>query len=375
MEAVDEARTATEIAWNRWDALVDLELAQRAWEGWDTRDVAAAARVGSWSEWDAFCARLDALPRREELSQSEPIQLDDIRATRRSAEHRYAVERCHATLERRIRQAWAGRCVAGGVPGPPDRLALALLEEHGGMLRTEELARGWLTALPYLALDGAERVTYAFLVREGIGWEAAARRNPYRECASALSRGVLYGLVRPGRPAEAAELAWRDARMSHTGSGLYGAMFVAASLAVAFVAGDPEEVLYVGAGEVPAASPLYEAIMTLLAAHRKGASPAEAAAAALHFRQRPLPAGHALRGAGLVAHALLYGGGNVRQTLRCVDDALNESDDVAGSVAKGVACAILGALDVTDSSLTLPASLEELAARTAALARTYSVVA
>lgn len=374
MQAVEEARTATEITWNDWCALAELELAQRAWEGWDAQGV-ALPRLSSWSEWDAFCARLDALPRALRAAQAQPQQLADIKAARRSAEHRYAVGACAATLQRRIRQAWAGRCAGGDVPGALERLSLALLEEQGGRFETAQLARRWLSCLPYLSLKGAERVTYAYLVREGTTWEAAASRNPYRECASALTRGVLYGLVCPGRPAEAAELAWQDARMSHTGSGLYSAMFVAASLAVAFVASDPEEVLYVGAGEVPDASPLYEAVMSLLAARRKGAPPAEAAAAALDFRGRPLPAGHALRAVGLVAYALLWGDGQVRRALQCIDHAQCGGEDLAGAVAKGVAGAILGALDVDDGSYSLPAGLEELAARTEALARTHVAAA
>lgn len=45
----------------------------------------------------------------------------------------------------------------------------------------------------------------------------------------------IFGHACPGRPERAAELAFRDAVLSHERNGVYGAIFFAATLAAAFV--------------------------------------------------------------------------------------------------------------------------------------------
>ena len=62
--------------------------------------------------------------------------------------------------------------------------------------------------------------------------------NPAGELCGALIRADAYGYACPGHPALAAELAWRDATMTHRRTGVYGAMFVAAAIAAAFVERD-----------------------------------------------------------------------------------------------------------------------------------------
>jgi ADP-ribosylglycohydrolase len=153
--------------------------------------------------------------------------------------------------------------VIDGMPEDDDLnyplLGLALLEEHGGDFSTDDVAQAWLTLLPAGRVFTAERVAYRNLL-DGISPpETAVVRNPYREWIGAQIRGDVYGWARPGDPRAAAGLAWRDARLSHTRNGVYGAMYAAALVSAACVATGVDEVLDAGLSVLPAASRLAEA--------------------------------------------------------------------------------------------------------------------
>ncbi len=117
-------------------------------------------------------------------------------------------------------------------------LALLLLEENGLALQTLDVARAWLKRLPFAAVFTAERAAYRVLVERGNEWFAeggplgfeleACSDNPFNDWIGAQIRADLYGWVCPGRPDLAADLASRDARLSHRGDGVHGAAFVAA---------------------------------------------------------------------------------------------------------------------------------------------------
>jgi ADP-ribosylglycohydrolase len=117
-------------------------------------------------------------------------------------------------------------------------LALLLLEEKGASLETADVARAWLRLLPAGATYTAERAAYRTLLDRAAehfanGAEAGfdlteCAENEYNDWIGAQIRADLYGWVCPGRPALAADLARRDASLSHRGEGVYGAVFVAA---------------------------------------------------------------------------------------------------------------------------------------------------
>ena len=117
-------------------------------------------------------------------------------------------------------------------------VALLLLEEHGAEFGTADVARAWLHLVPAGATWTAERAAYRILLDNmddefvngaPPGFDlVACSANEYNEWIGAQIRADLYGWVCPGRPALAADLARRDASLSHRGDGVYGAMFIAA---------------------------------------------------------------------------------------------------------------------------------------------------
>ena len=117
-------------------------------------------------------------------------------------------------------------------------LALILLEEHGTSLATADVARAWLRLLPAGGTWTAEREAYRILLDNmaeqfvngaDAGFDlAACSDNDCNELIGAQIRADVYGWVCPGRPALAADLARRDASLSHRGEAVHAAAFIAA---------------------------------------------------------------------------------------------------------------------------------------------------
>jgi ADP-ribosylglycohydrolase len=142
-------------------------------------------------------------------------------------------------------------------------VGLAVLEDHGPKFRWNHVAFVWTQRIPFGAICTAE--TQAVLNF----WNASARffqrgmvnidpettrmhRNPYREWIGAQIRSDGWAWACAGKPALAAEFAYRDAHWTHTRNGIYGAMFCAAMQAAAFVERDPRKLVETGLGQIPA---------------------------------------------------------------------------------------------------------------------------
>jgi len=139
-------------------------------------------------------------------------------------------------------------------------LNLDLLETVGDRFTVADVAQSWLSNLPAGRVFTAERVAYRNLL-DGIDPErVGTTRNPFREWIGALIRGDVFGWTHPGRPRDAARLAFTDARLSHVREGIYGEMWVAGAAAASIVADDFATVLAAGASVVPADSALRAAI-------------------------------------------------------------------------------------------------------------------
>ncbi len=155
-------------------------------------------------------------------------------------------------------------------------LGLKVLEHFGVNFKTQDMAYLWRQNIPYGWNWGPEHSRYCLLtgvwwdhdnkLPEGKEWDNfVAFLNDGEELIGAMIRGDSFGLVNPGRPAIAAEMAWRDGRLSHAKTGLYAEMWVAAALAAAFHFQDPVKVIQVGIEQLPENSRYAECMREVLA--------------------------------------------------------------------------------------------------------------
>jgi len=189
-------------------------------------------------------------------------------------------------------------------------LALMLLERHGLALSTEDVARAWLQLLPAASTWTAERAAYRTLLQNAaemfavgapVGFDLAeCARNEYSDWIGAQIRADMYGWVCPGRPALAADLARRDASLSHRGDGVESAAFVAAFASAIPGSSGLSDALDAASRQVPSGGGVFEAVTfgrTLVGV--------EGAVEQIHDRYAGLPPVHALNNLALVVWALL----------------------------------------------------------------------
>jgi ADP-ribosylglycohydrolase len=128
-------------------------------------------------------------------------------------------------------------------------LGLLILEDFGPGFTTEQVGQAWVKYLPVACT--AEKVALQNL-KEGVPWRKAGKRgNPFMEWIGADIRSDPWGYAAPGWPEKAAELAYRDAYLSHRYNGIYGEMYFSSVIAAAFAVGEPLEACLIGLSEIP----------------------------------------------------------------------------------------------------------------------------
>jgi ADP-ribosylglycohydrolase len=359
-----------------------------------------------------FHDRVQALPLRDDFEYEEPSDLAGIRAERPEGPRQVAVDVDEEELYDRIYGAWLGRC-AGCLLGAPvegwrtdqmwgylkdldryplddyfradvdqavfDRygierrdnprrafldeidhmpenddttytiVALALLRRHGFDFESADVARFWTRYLPLVQVATAERVAYRNFADLVYPPESATRWNPYREMIGAQIRADFYGYVSLGDPEQAAELAWRDARISHVKNGIYGAMWVAAMLAAAPAVPDPRELVEVGLSEVPENSRLTESVHDVLDWYENGAD-YDDVIDRIHDRWDETVRYdwvHTIGNAQILTAGLLYGDGEFGPTVCKTVQACLDTDS-NGATAGSIVGMIVGASGIPD---------------------------
>ncbi|MFE2303913.1 ADP-ribosylglycohydrolase family protein [Streptomyces sp. NPDC059445] len=218
-------------------------------------------------------------------------------------------------------------------------LGLDLLETYGFSFTTEQVGDLWLTRLPYLQTFTAERAAYRNLAQGLKPPVTATYENPYQEWIGALIRADVYGWTSPGMPLRAASLARRDAVLSHTGNGVYGAMWAAALISAAFTTPSVRGALETALTVIPASSRLSRTVRRVLALHETRMS-WEDTLTAVSEETAGMGWIHTVPNAAVLTAGLLYGDGDFTRTITLTVRGGLDTDSngaTAGSVA-GVLC-------------------------------------
>ena len=218
-------------------------------------------------------------------------------------------------------------------------LGLHLLETHGFGFSTEQVGELWLLTLPYLQTFTAERAAYRNLANGLRPPLTATYENPYQEWIGALIRADVFGWTSPGDPERAAALARRDAVLSHTGNGVYGAMWAAALIAAAFTAPTVRQALDTSLSVIPAGSRLARTVRRVTSLHDTGVG-WEDTLATVSVETAGLGWIHTVPNAAVLTAGLLYGDGDFTRTVALTVRGGLDTDSngaTAGSVA-GVHC-------------------------------------
>lgn len=217
---------------------------------------------------------------------------------------------------------------------------LELLEEKGFNFTTYDVAEQWLSKIPYKLTYTAEREAYRNIVIGLKPPQTATFWNPFREWIGAQIRADVFGYVLPGKPGKAAELAYRDATLSHVKNGVYGEIFVAATISASFLSEGVLEAIEIGRSCIPKTSRLYEAITSCISTWKKESN-FEEAYNKLMEKYGKLNSVHTINNAVVVALSLLYGELNFSRSISLAVTAGLDTD-CNGATVGSIVGAIVG---------------------------------
>ncbi|MFB7448733.1 ADP-ribosylglycohydrolase family protein [Streptomyces sp. NPDC056194] len=232
-------------------------------------------------------------------------------------------------------------------------LNLLLLQRYGRDFTTADVARLWLDELPAGRTFTAERVAYRNLLDGVEPPLTAVRRNPFREWIGAQIRADVHGWTHPGDPVAAAAQAHRDAVLTHTANGVYGAMFVAAALATAATGkADVHRSLAAGLAVVPPRSRLAEAVRRGIA-YARTEPDFDTVVDRLHAELGGYHWVHAVPNAALLAAALTHADGDFSRSI-CAAVSGGWDTDSNGATAGSLAGLLAGHPDRLPERWTSP---------------------
>ncbi|MDC7286289.1 ADP-ribosylglycohydrolase family protein [Blautia schinkii] len=156
-------------------------------------------------------------------------------------------------------------------------------------------------------------------------------RNPFNEWIGAQMRGGICGMCAPGDAYQAAKLAFSDGEVSHANNGILGEVFNAVMTSLAFVEKDIRRVVEAAMELIPKDSEYYSVISFAYECCGKYTDWRDALKACRE-KYRRYNWIHAYPNACCEIIALLYGGGDFRETLHIITMCGIDVDCNAGMI-------------------------------------------
>ncbi|MBQ2847487.1 MAG: ADP-ribosylglycohydrolase family protein [Clostridia bacterium] len=198
-------------------------------------------------------------------------------------------------------------------------LAQKIISEYGRGFESEDVAKAWMKYQSVYSYFTAERIAFVNFINCIEPPASAMYKNVCREWIGAQIRGDYFGYINPGNPEEAAEMAFRDARISHVKNGIYGEMFASAMIACAAVTDNIEDIILGGLAQIPSTSRLYESVMKIFDGYKNGVTVDECFEVIHSAYDEHTDHGwcHTISNAMIVTAALLYGEGDFGKSICC----------------------------------------------------------
>lgn len=208
-----------------------------------------------------------------------------------------------------------------GMPVDDDTNYMILYQEiiskYGKDFTPIDVANAWIKYQSRDAYFTAERVAYCNIIKGFNPPYSAMYKNPYREWIGAQIRGDYFGYINPGNPALAAEMAWRDASVSHIKNGIYGEMYISAMIAAAGETDNINDIIHCGLSQIPYTSRLYKEITSIVNGFTNNVTDKECFSIIHEKYDEYTSHGwcHTIPNAMIVTAALLYGRGDFRKSV------------------------------------------------------------
>jgi hypothetical protein len=252
------------------------------------------------------------------------VLIPALKATDNYPLHRYIVKADASDEMKEKYNFHANWCYADQIDGMPVDddtnyivLGQKIIDDFGRDFNSYNVSGEWMGAQQKGAYCTAERAAYCNFVAGFLPPDSAIYKNPYREWIGAQIRGDYYGYINPGDPDTAADMAFRDASISHIKNGIYGEMFASAMIAAAAATDDMKTVIKAGISMIPKTSRLFESVSDVLKGYESGVSKDDCFAD-IHKRwDEHTQHGwcHTIPNAMIVAAALLYGEGDYSKSI------------------------------------------------------------